>query len=670
MVLGLEELKLSLPPATILVHLSRESCSKVRDGASVPAVPMFSTFGYTFTERLGKGTYGEVFKAVHKKSRNVVAIKRISKKALCKRAQDNLVDEIGILKKLQHRNIARMTDFLWDSDYVYIFMEYLGGGDLSSFLKSKRSLPERTIRYFLQQLAFALHYLYERNIVHMDIKPQNVLLTTSVPPVLKLADFGFAKSLEKPVKMDEIRGSLLYMAPEIFKFGVYEKACDLWSVGVILFECLFGRAPFTSATVEELKAKLLDDSPIKIPSQPAFSKDCIDLVSKLLKRKPSERINHELFFVHPFIDLAHAPSPQSIDRAIYHIVIADELNSAGNLVDAYFNYKEGLTHLVSALQVESDSSRKRIIRSKLSQYIKVAEDLNRQLDDIEVVSSSHSKSKSAPSVKDKGATQPAAKQPKRPDPISTGVKEATLSIKKPERMPSSTDLHSVSLGAAFTPILLPYRQIFIPNKRLKQMPSYFGSISPVPSLHNPSGARKQEAEASPSVLSRICRTCFRTAWFSLPTDANGSSSIPSASSQIPDSTRTSDSAAPVLGNESSSQPIVRTAHEYAIKRLDNLNDIYSKERPGISETIGELQRYYTFLHNNEYKAAMEYLQGNFCNWLAFLKGLKDLELQKTLRSELNEALTVAEKLKAALKAKEEIAPLPEVEADEQTCLIS
>ncbi|VDK34965.1 unnamed protein product [Taenia asiatica] len=567
---------------------------------------MFSAFGYTFTERLGRGTYGEVFKAVHKKSRNVVAIKRISKKALCKRAQDNLVDEIGILKKLQHRNIARMTDFSWDSDYVYIFMEYLGGGDLSSFLKSKRSLPERTIRYFLQQLGISPMY------------------------------FGFAKSLEKPVKMDEIRGSLLYMAPEIFKFGVYEKACDLWSVGVILFECLFGRAPFTSATVGELKAKLLEDSPIKIPSQPAFSKDCIDLVSKLLKRKPSERINHELFFVHPFIDLAHAPSPQSIDRAIYHIVFADELYLAGNLVDAYFNYKEGLIHLVSALQVESDSSRKRIIRSKLSQYIKVAEDLNRQLDDIEVVSSSHS-------VKDKGATQPAAKQPKRPDPISRAVKEATLSTEKPEQMPPSTDLHSASLGAAFTPIY----------------------ISPVPSLHNPSDARKQEAKASSSVLSRICRTCFRTAWFSLPTGANGSSSVPSASSQVPDSTRMSDSAAPVLGTESSSQPVVKTAHEYAIKRLDNLNDIYSKERPEISETIGELQRYYTFLHNNEYKAAMDYLQGNFCNWLTFLKGLKDLELQKALRSELNEALTVAEKLKAALKAKEEIAPLPEVEADER-----
>ncbi|VDM32138.1 unnamed protein product [Hydatigera taeniaeformis] len=589
---------------------------------------MFSAFGYTFLERLGKGTYGEVFKAVYQKSRGIVAIKRISKKALCKRAQDNLVEEIGILKKLQHRNIVKMIDFSWDLDYVYIFMEYLGGGDLGSFLKSKRSLPERTIRYFLQQLAFALHYLYERNIVHMDIKPQNILLTTSVPPVLKLADFGFAKSLEKPVRMDEIRGSLLYMAPEIFKFGVYEKACDLWSVGVILFECLFGHAPFTSSTVEELKAKILDESPIKIPSQPAFSRDCIDLVSKLLKRKPSERIPHEEFFVHPFIDLVHAPSPQSIDKAIHHIVAADNLYSAGDLVDAYFNYKEGLNHLISALQIESDSSKKRTIRAK---YIKVAEELNRQLDAIEVVASSHS-------AKIKGATLPAAKSPKRPDPISRAVNEAILSIKKLEQIPSLTDLQSVSLDTVGAPISEYVVQVLIidhdpaPVYLLPYTTNALNGYlyaSGIPSLCDISDARKQEAESlkrqsfastSPPVSSPIRLACLRKTWFNSPTSAGGSNLVPSSSSQIPGSTNMFDDAIPVLKTEPTSQPCVKTAYEYAIKRVDGLKEISSKEKTGISDTLDDLRRYYTFLHNNEYKAAMDYLECNFYGWLAFLKG--------------------------------------------------
>lgn len=112
------------------------------------------------------------------------------------------------------------------------------------------------------------------------------------------------------------------------------------------------------------------------------------------------------------------------------------------------------------------------------------------------------------------------------------------------------------------------------------MSSYFISTSPVPSLHNPLDARKQEAEdlkrqsfASPSILSQIRRACLRTAWFSFPTSADGSSSVPSASSQIPDSTRMSDGAAPALGTESTAQPVVKTAYEYAIKRLDCLSKV-------------------------------------------------------------------------------------------------
>ncbi|VDN08977.1 unnamed protein product [Dibothriocephalus latus] len=155
-----------------------------------------------------------------------------------------------------------------------------------------------------------------RNIVHMDIKPQNILLTSSSPPILKLTDFGFAQSLKDTVKMGEVRGSLLYMAPEIYCYGIYDKSCDLWSVGVILFECLFGRAPFASATVDELKAKLIDKSPVEIPLSPPISEDCRNLLSRLLKRDPGQRIHHEQFFNHPFIDLPYAPCPESLLRAV------------------------------------------------------------------------------------------------------------------------------------------------------------------------------------------------------------------------------------------------------------------------------------------------------------------------------------------------------------------
>nr|CUU98045.1 hypothetical transcript [Hymenolepis microstoma] len=88
----------------------------------------------------------------------------------------------------------------------------------------------------------------------------------------------------------------------------------------------------------------------KIPTHLKYSTDCIDLLSKLLKRRPSERIKHEQFFIHPFIDLPHAHCPQSINKAVKHITLGDELLEKGDIFDAYVNYKEGLIHLVSALQ--------------------------------------------------------------------------------------------------------------------------------------------------------------------------------------------------------------------------------------------------------------------------------------------------------------------------------
>uniref|UniRef100_A0A0X3PHP6 Serine/threonine-protein kinase ULK3 n=1 Tax=Schistocephalus solidus TaxID=70667 RepID=A0A0X3PHP6_SCHSO len=335
--------------------------------------------GYTFTQLLGKGTYGEVFKAINRQTRTVAAVKRIPKNTLSARAVDNLIDEIRILKELRHRNITQLIDFTWDSNYVYMFIEYMSGGDLSHFLRSQKRLPERVIRYFLQQLAFALHYLFQKNIVHMDIKPQNILLTSSSPPTLKLTDFGFAQSLMATVKMGEIRGSLLYMAPEIYCYGIYDKSCDLWSVGVILFECLFGRAPFASASVDELTAKLTDKSPVEIPLSPPISEDCRNLLSRLLKRDPGQRIHHEQFFNHPFIDLSYAPCPESLLKAVDHLEKASELEASNKLVDAYLNYKEGLLHLASAVQFEGDVNRKRVLREQLVHYITVAEQLKERL---------------------------------------------------------------------------------------------------------------------------------------------------------------------------------------------------------------------------------------------------------------------------------------------------
>lgn len=178
-------------------------------------------------------------------------------------------------------------------------MEYCDGGDLSSFIKKRHKLPEQICRKFLQQLAFALRYLRNNNVSHMDLKPQNLLLMKKPQLTLKVGgsfyisdfffffnlfkflyslkilddiyftisfilDFGFAQYLSNSEQKFAIRGSPLYMAPEILFKRKYDARVDLWSVGVIMYECLFGKAPYSSGSFQELIEKIKDCRSIEV----------------------------------------------------------------------------------------------------------------------------------------------------------------------------------------------------------------------------------------------------------------------------------------------------------------------------------------------------------------------------------------------------------------------
>ncbi|CAH8853575.1 unnamed protein product [Trichobilharzia szidati] len=340
---------------------------------------MIKVPGFTVSHLLGRGTYGLVYMGKKFGSCKLVAIKCMMKSRLGKQAQDNLVSEISILKTLEHPHIVCMLDFTWDASYVYIIMEFCGGGDLGRFLKQKRKLDELLVQHFLQQLALALQYLKSKNIIHMDLKPQNILLTSFNNPTLKLADFGFAKCIEGTAHMNEVRGTLLYMAPEIYCEGVYHPSCDLWSVGIILYECLFGAPPYGNANIQQLKEILVKDDPIEVPQTNEISKPCAALIRDLLKRKPSERLTHEQFFSHPFIDLDHIPSAQSMDKANEYLERAPKLESLGKLCEAYDCYLEGLNHLVAACNYEQSRFRKAEIRNLMKNYLIKAESLKSEL---------------------------------------------------------------------------------------------------------------------------------------------------------------------------------------------------------------------------------------------------------------------------------------------------
>lgn len=335
---------------------------------------------FVFTEKLGSGTYATVYKAYRKSgAREVAAIKCVLKSSLNKASTENLLTEIALLKKLKHENIVELKDFQWDDNYIYLIMEYCSGGDLSHFIRSKRCLPEHIVRKFLRQIVSAMKFLREHKVAHMDLKPQNILCTSASDPTLKIADFGFAKHLYQGDKLHALRGSPLYMAPEIICKGQYDARVDLWSIGVILYECLFGRAPYASKSFRELEEKIWDPKPVELPYGVEVSDNCRDLLLSLLKRSPDDRIPFEQFFEHPFLDIDNAPSENCLPKATCLVKKAVELDSKGDYPAAVQLYCEAVSYFLPAIRYERDKNKKEALRKKAKEYMNRAEELKTQL---------------------------------------------------------------------------------------------------------------------------------------------------------------------------------------------------------------------------------------------------------------------------------------------------
>ncbi|XP_035381015.1 serine/threonine-protein kinase ULK3 isoform X2 [Electrophorus electricus] len=327
---------------------------------------------FLLTEKLGSGTYATVYKAFRKTdNREAVAVKVVSKRSLNKSSVENLLTEIEILKTVRHPHIVHLKDFQWDSENIYLILEWCSGGDLSSSIRSRRILPEGVARRFLQQIACALKFLHEKNISHLDLKPSNILLSGTV---LKLADFGFAQYMSPWDEQSSLRGSPLYMAPEMVCRRQYDSRVDLWSVGVILYEALFGRAPFASRSYTELEEKIRSDRAIELPPGARVSRDCRDLLLRLLDRDPDSRISFDEFFLHPFVDLEHMPCAESLGNAKL-VLQAVQKDQEGERTAALSLYCSALEHFVPAIHYETDRQRKEALRQKVNQYVSRAEEL-------------------------------------------------------------------------------------------------------------------------------------------------------------------------------------------------------------------------------------------------------------------------------------------------------
>jgi len=253
---------------------------------------------YVVLEHVGEGSFGKVFRGRRKYTGQFVALKFVSKAGKSLQELDALRQEIAILRQLDHPNVILLLDYFETPRDIVVVTEFAPHGELLNILKDDQYLSEESVRSIAVQLSSALFYLHERRIMHRDMKPQNVLVSSN--GIIKLADFGFAKTLSaSSVLLTSIKGTPLYMAPEIYQDRRYDPSADLWGLGVMLFELATGIPPFYAPSLQALRKLILATEPIIYPS--TMSKELASFLSLLLVKNPSKRAGWEEILAHPYI---------------------------------------------------------------------------------------------------------------------------------------------------------------------------------------------------------------------------------------------------------------------------------------------------------------------------------------------------------------------------------
>ena len=261
---------------------------------------------YKPTKVLGSGSFGCVYEAKNTTFGNKVAMKVIKKDKENELDEQEIRNEINILKQLSHPNIVKIYEFYISENHYYIITEFCKEGELFSYIKNKYS--ERQLAVLFYQVFSGLWYLHENKIIHRDIKLENIMIdgkekdkTTGEELFwAKIIDFGTAKLFEKNKKEKDVVGSSYYIAPEVLKQNYNEK-CDTWSVGVILYMTLVGRAPFDGKDDEEIIYRINSvDYNKNEPRLVKHSPEVRDLVSHLLDKNIERRYSAKEALNHPW----------------------------------------------------------------------------------------------------------------------------------------------------------------------------------------------------------------------------------------------------------------------------------------------------------------------------------------------------------------------------------
>ncbi|CAH1800245.1 unnamed protein product, partial [Owenia fusiformis] len=291
--------------------------SKGRQGSAEKSVPHTriedeSKFEecYRFGAKLGQGTFGIVREATNIKTEQCWAIKAVNKEKAGSSTVKLLEREVSILKRVQHENIIHLEEVFETSKKMYLVMELCERGELADILKVKGQLPEDDVKTVMKKLASAISYLHKNDIVHRDLKLENILVGRNPEDPadtfhIKVTDFGLSVVKDGPGHenmMQAFCGTPMYMSPEIIDNKTYSQQCDVWAMGVIAFMLLVGSPPFKSKDEDSLYELIKKgDMDFSSPLWASISKGAKDCICGMLKVDPAHRLTASEVVDHSWI---------------------------------------------------------------------------------------------------------------------------------------------------------------------------------------------------------------------------------------------------------------------------------------------------------------------------------------------------------------------------------
>eukprot|EP00826_Nyctotherus_ovalis_P035136 TRINITY_DN2989_c0_g1_i5.p1 TRINITY_DN2989_c0_g1~~TRINITY_DN2989_c0_g1_i5.p1 ORF type:complete len:469 (+),score=114.65 TRINITY_DN2989_c0_g1_i5:100-1506(+) len=268
----------ALDPGKALRRLSTNTRLIIKDWSGVPA--------YVFQKVLGQGKYGRVLLWESSETKHKIAVKAIIKGIT---PLSRMMEEVSILSKVDHPSIVRYIKAFQTERYIHLIMEYCEGDNLFQRILAKDKFNEAEACKIMEELLRAINHCHHLGIIHRDLKPENIMYSEG--GVLKILDFGLSMQ-EGTYSQESMAGTKYYIAPEVVKDSIFTKACDIWSLGIIMHLLLTGYLPVGGKTASEFCVKLIDYPGPRFTNEmwASISEEAKDLLRRMLDKNHLTRI--------------------------------------------------------------------------------------------------------------------------------------------------------------------------------------------------------------------------------------------------------------------------------------------------------------------------------------------------------------------------------------------